>query len=67
MKANSAYTLLGLIAHNFLRFISILDNPEAPHFAKALRRKFIHLPGKFLMNGKQRVIRMSEDSYKEVI
>lgn len=67
LKSNSAYALLGLIAHNFFRFIAILDNPEAPQFAKALRRKFVHLPGKFLIESRQRVIRMSEDSYKEVI
>jgi hypothetical protein len=67
LKANSAYALLGLIAHNFFRFISILDNPEAPQFGKALRRKFVHLPGKFLMDGKQRIIRLSQDSYKEVM
>jgi hypothetical protein len=66
-RTNSAYALLGLIAHNFFRFISILDNPEAPQFAKALRRKFVHLPGKFLIECKQRVIRMSQDSYKEVM
>jgi hypothetical protein len=65
--SNTAYALLGLIAHNFLRCISILTNPDAPQFAKALRRKFVHLPGKFVMNGKQRIIRLSEDSYKEVI
>jgi uncharacterized protein (DUF1778 family) len=64
---NSAYALLGLIAHNFFRFISILDNPEHPQFAKALRRKFVHLPGKFLIESRQRVIRMSETSYQEVM
>jgi hypothetical protein len=56
-----------LIAHNFFGFISILDNPEAPQFAKALRRKFVYLPGKFILDGKQRIIRLSQDSYKEVI
>lgn len=67
MRSNHAYALLGLIAHNFLRFISILDRPEAPQFAKALRRKFVHLPGKFLMDGKRRIVRMSQDNYKEVL
>ncbi|MGZ6394417.1 MAG: transposase [Pseudobdellovibrionaceae bacterium] len=63
MHANHAYALLGLMAHNVFRLIGILDNPEHPHYAKHLRRKFIYLPGDFKNWKSHRLIRVSEDSY----
>lgn len=67
MHANQAYALLGLMAHNVFRLVAILDNPNHPHFAKHLRRKFIYLPGEFKNWKAHRLIRVSEGSYKEVM
>lgn len=65
-RANQAYALLGLMAHNVFRLVAILDNPNHPHYAKHLRRKFIYLPGEFKNWKSHRFVRVSEDSYKEV-
>ena len=43
LKANQAYGLLGLVAHNFMRTLALLDSPGKPHFAKAIRKKFIFI------------------------
>lgn len=48
MTANHAYALLGLSAHNFFRLMSLTDNKVRPQFAKALRYRFIHLPGRIV-------------------
>ena len=44
--ANHAYGLLGLLAHNFMRTIALLENPVNPHFAKHIRKKINLYPRK---------------------
>jgi hypothetical protein len=46
LKANHAYGLLALVAHNLMRRASIHDNPCRPRFAKGFRNKFIKHTGK---------------------
>ncbi|HAR42073.1 MAG TPA: IS1380 family transposase [Bdellovibrionales bacterium] len=52
LSANHAYGQLGLVAHNFLRTIAVLDRPDKPHFAKKLRRKFIFIPGRLIKHAR---------------
>lgn len=42
LKANRAYGLIAMAAHNILRWTAIHENPGRPRFSKGLRRKFIH-------------------------
>jgi hypothetical protein len=44
MRANHAYSLLAMVAHNLLRWVAIHDEPSMPRFAKGLRRRFIEIP-----------------------
>jgi hypothetical protein len=53
MLANHAYGLLGLIAHNFIRTIALLESPSKPQFSKAIRKKFVFIPGKIVWNANQ--------------
>jgi hypothetical protein len=58
--------LLAMAAHNILRWVSIHDNPSRPRFAKGLRAKFIHVPGKVVSHARTLVLRVSEQVFKEV-
>lgn len=66
LRANHVYGLLALVAHNFLRAIAHLTNPEKPHFAKKLRQRLIYLPGKYLERSRQLTMRIPVQYYKEV-
>jgi hypothetical protein len=66
LKANHAYGLLGLIAHNFMRTIALLENPVNPHFAKHIRKKLILIPGKVVYHAKQWWIKIPKHWNKEV-
>ena len=66
MTANHAYALLGMIAHNLMRTISLLDNRETPHFAKELRRKFIHIPGRIVTRSHGQLLKIPQPYFKEV-
>lgn len=66
MTANHAYALLGLIAHNFFRLISLTDNKERPQFAKALRYRFIHLPGRIVYREHKTFLKIPQTHLKEV-
>ena len=41
MNANRAYGLLAMVAHNLLRWVSLMMKPDKPHFAKKLRKRFV--------------------------
>src|ERR1700692_1271062 len=47
LVANQAWYIFAMMAHNLLRFVSLMDDPENPHMAKKTRRKFINFPAKF--------------------
>lgn len=66
LKANHAFGLLALAAHNILRWIAIHDNPSRPRFAKALRRNFINIPAIVVSHARLLALRVSEAAYKEV-
>jgi hypothetical protein len=66
MNANHAYGLLGLVAHNFYRAMSLIDNPNKPNFSKKLRRKLVFIPGKLINHARQLVMRIPIKFMEEV-
>jgi hypothetical protein len=66
LKANHAYGLLAMVAHNILRWCAIIEKPHKPHFAKKLRRRFIYIPGKVIQHARQLCIKIPERFFKEV-
>ena len=59
--------LFAMISHNLLRFVSLMNNPEAPQMAKKTRRKFINFPSKYLERSKMFWLKVPEAFYKGVI
>ena len=66
MKANHAFGLLAMVAHNILRWVAIHDNPSRPRFSKALRRRFIEIPGIVVSHARLLVLKISKAAYEEV-
>lgn len=66
LKANHAFGLIAMCAHNVLRWVAIHDNPSRPSFAKGLRRKFIHIPAIVVSHARLLVCRVSVAAYREV-
>jgi hypothetical protein len=66
LKANHAYGLLGLVAHNILRWCAVIEKPDKPHFSKKLRRRFIFVPGKVVYHARQLSVKIPERFFKEV-
>jgi hypothetical protein len=66
LSANQAYGQMALIAHNFLRAISLLYRPDKPHFSKKLRRRFVFLPGKLVKHARQLVMKIPQRFEREV-
>ena len=66
LHANHAYGLLGMVAHNLLRTIALLQNRKQPLFAKKLRRKFVHIPGRLVRTSGRWWIRIPDLYRKEV-
>ncbi|NJL26138.1 MAG: hypothetical protein HC902_13890 [Calothrix sp. SM1_5_4] len=67
LKANHAFGLLAVAAHNILRWVAIHDNPSRPRFAKGIRRTFIEIPAIVVSHARLLVLRVSEAAFKEVI
>ncbi len=67
LLANQAWYMFAMIAHNLLRIVSLMDDPEHPKMAKKIRRKFINFPAKFLERSKKLWLRVPETFYKAVI
>ena len=59
--------MFAMIAHNLLRIVSLMDDPEHPKMAKRIRRKFINFPAKFMERSKQLWLMVPEIFYKGVI
>jgi len=53
LNANFGYGLIAMVAYNFMRLIARLDEPGKPHYAKKLREKYIHIPGKVIKHARQ--------------
>jgi len=66
LKANHAFGLIAMAAHNLLRWVAIHDNPSRPSFAKGLRRKFINIPAIVVSHARLLVLRVSEAALREV-
>jgi hypothetical protein len=66
LKANHAFGLLALAAHNILRWVAIHDNPSRPRFAKGIRRTFIDIPAIVVSHARLLALRVSEAAFKEV-
>ncbi len=66
LKANHAYGLLAMVAHNILRWASIHENPSRPRFAKGFRNKFIFIPGKIVSHARMLVLKIPDYFYEEV-
>lgn len=65
-NANHAYFLFLLIAQNMLRWVAVLSQPNKPHYAKKLRRKFIFNAGKVVSHARSLTLKVSENLIKEV-
>jgi hypothetical protein len=66
MTANHAYGLIGLAAHNFIRIIALLDSTTKPQFVKAIRKRFVFIPGKVISSAKQWWMKIPNHWKKEV-
>ena len=66
LKANHAFGLLAMVAHNILRWCAIIEKPHRPHFSKKLRRRFIYVPGKVVLHARSMCIKIPERFFKEV-
>ncbi|MCB0309507.1 MAG: IS1380 family transposase [Bdellovibrionales bacterium] len=66
LNANRAYGLLAMVAHNLLRWVSVMMRPERPHFSKKLRKRFVFHAGKVVKTARQTFLQIVEQGYKEV-
>ena len=66
LRANHAYAMIAMAAHNLLRWAAIHDNPSRPKFSKRFRRMFIAIPGKMVSHGRTLTLKISEYYLKEV-
>jgi hypothetical protein len=66
LRANHAYALLAMVAHNFLRMVSLIDNPRRPHFAKKIRRKYVFIPGKLIRHSSMNFMKIPQTYEREV-
>lgn len=66
IDANRAFGLIAMVAHNLLRWMSLIDDPKKTKFAKKFRRKFIKIPGKLVSHARKLVLRVPVQFLKEV-
>ena len=66
LKANHAFGLIAMVAHNILRWCAIIEKPHRPHFSKKLRRRFIYVPGKVVEHARTLCMKIPERFFKEV-
>lgn len=67
LDANRAYGLLAQVAHNMLRYVSVLMKPDKPHYSKKLRKRFIFHAGKVVKTARQLFLKITEAGYEEVM
>ena len=63
---NKAWVIFAQIAHNLLRWVAILDNPDHPSFSKKIRDEYIYEPGRIVHRARQIFLRTST-TFQEVI
>jgi hypothetical protein len=66
LDANRAYGMLAMVAHNLLRWVSVITRPDKPHFSKKLRKRFVFHAGKVVKTARQTFLQIVEQGYKEV-
>ena len=66
LNANRAYGLLAMVAHNLLRWVSLMMKPEKPHFSKKLRKRFVFHAGKIVHHARQVYLKITQTGYEEV-
>jgi hypothetical protein len=64
--ANKAYGLITAFAYNFMRALSLLDNPKKPQYAKAIRFRVIHKPVQIVRHARQVVFQFMTNHFEEV-
>jgi hypothetical protein len=67
LRANHAFALIAMVAHNLLRWIALVQRPDRPHFSKKIRRRFIYIPGKIIQHARQVFLKIPTRFYEEVI
>lgn len=63
---NNAWACFAQIAHNLIRWVSLLDNPDQPSFAKKIRDDFILIAGKVSKGSRYITLRIANTA-KEVL
>lgn len=66
LKANKAYGLLAMVAHNVLRYVALLMKPEKPNYSKKLRKRYVFHAGKIVKHARQVVLKIAAKGYEEV-
>ncbi|MCB9025568.1 MAG: transposase [Bdellovibrionaceae bacterium] len=66
LMANHAYGLIAQIAHNLLRWVAILLQPDKPHYSKKLRNNLILIPGHIIKTSAYTLMKIPKWAYKEV-
>ena len=63
---NQAWVAFAQIAHNLIRWIALLENPEHPSFSKKIRDDFMFIPGRLVKSARQIILRVPK-YFKEVL
>lgn len=66
LRANHAFGLLAMVAHNLLRWVALVEKPDKPHFSKKLRRRFVFIPAKVIQHARQVIMRVPVHFFREV-
>lgn len=59
LAANNAWAIMAQIAHNLIRWVALLENPDHPSFAKKIRDDFFLIAGKISSGSRQIWMRVS--------
>jgi len=66
MNANHAYAMLGMVALNFHRALSLVEDPRCPRFSKSFRERLINIPGRLVRHARALKIKIEEHWLEEV-
>jgi hypothetical protein len=66
MNANFAYALMGMVALNFHRALSLVEDPKTPRFSKSFRSRLIKMPGRLVRHARVLKIKLEEHWLREV-
>jgi hypothetical protein len=66
MNANYAYAMLGMVALNFHRALSLVEDPRCPRFSKSFRERLIKIPGRLVRHARALKIKIEEHWLEEV-